>query len=247
MEGENPQKKGMARLWELAARKKTLIICACVLAALSAAAAFTPFIAIYCIIRALVAHFSDLGALDAAYMVRLGWLAAGGAGGAILLNFFALMCSHFAAFATQYELKLEYAAHIASLPLGFHSANSTGKLRKITDENIEKLEGFIAHNLPDLAGSFAMPVIALVILFLFDWRLGLASLVPIVIAYGAQTAAMGSGKSRRFVKRYQDAMEDMNNAAVEYVRGISVVKAFNQTIFSFRRFHQTITDYGRFV
>ncbi|MDR1204245.1 MAG: ABC transporter ATP-binding protein, partial [Peptococcaceae bacterium] len=174
MKQEKPQKKGMARLLELGARKKGLIVSSCALAVISVAVSFAPFVAIYYIIRELVVHFADLGALDTAYIVRLGWLAAGSAVAAILLNFLALMCSHLAAFKTQYELKLEYAAHIASLPLGFHSANSTGKLRKIVDENIEKLEGFVAHQLPDMAGSFAMPVITLAVLFVFDWRLGLA-------------------------------------------------------------------------
>ncbi|MDR1158197.1 MAG: ABC transporter ATP-binding protein/permease [Oscillospiraceae bacterium] len=240
-------KKGLARLLELGARKRGLIICSCALAVLSVAASFAPFIAIYYIIRELVAHFADLEALDTARMVSLGWLAADSAVGAIALNFLALMCSHLAAFKTQYELKLEYAAHIASLPLGFHSANSTGKLRKIVDENIEKLEGFVAHQLPDMAGSFAMPVITIAVLFVFDWRFGLASLVPILVAYFIQMAAMGGGKSKKFMKQYQDSLDEMSNAAVEYVRGISVVKAFNQTIFSFRKFHRIITDYGRFA
>ncbi|MDR2649369.1 MAG: ABC transporter ATP-binding protein/permease [Clostridiales bacterium] len=247
MKQEKPQKKGMARLLELGARKRGLIVSSCVLAVISVAVSFAPFIAIYYIIRELVVHFADLGALDTAYMINLGWLAAGSAVGAILLNFLALMCSHFAAFRTQYELKLEYTAHIASLPLGFHSANATGKLRKIVDENIEKLEGFVAHSLPDMAGSFAMPIITLIVLFVFDWRLGLASFVPLLIAYGIQMAAMGGGKSKNFMKQYQDSLEEMSNAAVEYVRGISVVKAFNQTIFSFRKFHRIITDYGRFA
>jgi ATP-binding cassette subfamily B protein len=131
--------------------------------------------------------------------------------------------------------------------LGFHTGNSTGKLRKIVDENIEKLETFVAHQLPDLAGSFAMPIITLGVLFFFDWRLGLASFVPIVISYLLQTIAYGNANAQRFIKKYQDSLEDMNNAAVEYVRGISVVKAFNQTIYSFRKFHETILNYGKFV
>jgi ATP-binding cassette subfamily B protein len=244
---ENTRKAGMARLWELAMRKRTLVVCSCVLAVISIAVSFSPFIAIYHIIRQLVMHFADLSKLDTAYMLKLGWFAAGGAVATIALNFFALMCSHIAAFTTLYGLKLEFTAHIAALPLGFHSAHSTGKLRKIVDENIEKLEGFIAHQLPDLAGSFAMPLFTLIILFVFDWRLGLASFVPIAAAYLIQMTAMGNKKARIFIEKYQDSLEDMNNAAVEYVRGISVVKAFNQTIFSFRKFHETILNYGRFV
>jgi ATP-binding cassette subfamily B protein len=241
------RKTGMARLWELASRKKLLITCACVFAVMSVAVSFTPFIAIYYIIRELVAHYADLSALNTDYLVQLGWLACGGAIGAIVLNFIALVCSHIAAFTTLYDLKLEFTRHIASLPLGFHTANSTGKLRKIVDENIEKLEGFIAHQLPDLVGSFATPVITLVILFVFDWRLGLACLVPVIMAYAVQVIAMGQPRARTFMDKYQRSLEDMNNAAVEYVRGISVVKAFNQTIYSFRHFHNTITAYGTFA
>jgi ATP-binding cassette subfamily B protein len=207
---------------------------------------FTPFIAVYYIIRELVAHFADSGGLDREYMTALGWSACGGAAAAILLNFLALACSHIAAFTTLYQLKLDFTRHLASLPLGFHTGNSTGKLRKIVDENIEKLEGFIAHQLPDLAGSLAMPVVVLFILFFFDRRLGLASLVPVAVSYLIQTVAFTGKAAQRFIKFYQDSLEEMNNAAVEYVRGIAVVKAFNQTVRSFRKFYDTIRKYGKF-
>ncbi|MDR1288607.1 MAG: ABC transporter ATP-binding protein/permease [Treponema sp.] len=240
------RKTGMARLWELAFRKKFLVVPSCVFSVLSVAVSFSPFVAVYYLIRELVIHFADPGGLDTAYMMKLGWFAAGGAASAVLLNFIALMFSHVAAFTTLYGLKLEFTRHIASLPLGFHTENSTGKLRKIVDENIEKLEGFIAHQLPDLAGSAAMPVCTLIILFAFDWRLALASFVPVVLSYLIQVIAFGSKNARIFVNKYQNSLEDMNNAAVEYVRGISVVKAFNQTIFSFRKFFRTIKEYGEF-
>ncbi|MDR1455418.1 MAG: ABC transporter ATP-binding protein/permease [Tannerella sp.] len=242
-----PRKRGMARLWELAMTERAPVIASCVLSVLSVIVSFTPFIAIYGIIRELVFHFADLSTLDYAHVTRLGWLACGGAVAAILLNFVALMCSHVAAFTTLYRLKLDFTRHIASLPLGFHSKNATGKLRKIVDENIEKLEQFIAHQLPDLAGSFAMPAVTLAILFWFDWRMGLASFVPIIISYLIQVAGFGSHMAQRFIKKYQDSLEEMNSAAVEYVRGISVLKAFNQTIFSFRKFHEIIRNYGKYV
>ncbi|MDR2741447.1 MAG: ABC transporter ATP-binding protein/permease, partial [Treponema sp.] len=238
-------KTGMARLWELALRKKIPVITSCVLSVLSTAVSFVPFIAVYYLIREVI-HFADWGGLDKAAMIRLGWIAAGGAVTAVFLNFAALMFSHVAAFTTLYDLKLEFTRHIASLPMGFHTENSTGKLRKVVDENIEKLEGFIAHQLPDLAGSFAMPVFTLVILFVFDWRLGLASLAPIILSYLIQMIAFSGKNAQIFVNKYQNSLEDMNNAAVEYVRGISVVKAFNQTIYSFRKFYQIIKDYGVF-
>jgi ATP-binding cassette subfamily B protein len=241
------RKTGMARLGELAFRKKPLILAACTLAVCSAALSFTPFIAVYYLIRELVSHCADLAGLDRAYMLRLGALAALGAAAALLLNFIALMFSHVAAFTTLYDLKLEFTRHIASLPLGFHTEHSTGKLRKIVDENIEKLEGFIAHQLPDLVGSSALPIFTLVILFVFDWRLGLASFVPIIAAYLIQAIAMSNKNAQRFINKYQNALEDMNNAAVEYVRGIAVLKAFNQTIYSFRKFYRIIKEYGDFV
>ncbi len=237
---------GMRRMWQLAFTKKGLALAACALSAISVAVSFAPFIAIYYIIRELVLHMGDLGGLDSGHMIRLGWLAGGTAIGAILLNFVALMCSHLAAFKTLYLLKLRFADHLASLSLGFHTENSTGKIRKVVDENIEKIEGFIAHQLPDIVGSFATPVVVLAILFVFDWRLGLATLVPIFLMYALQSVYMGKNAAK-FIKIYQDSLEDMNNASVEYVRGISVVKAFGQTIYSFRKFYDSIKTYGDFA
>ena len=167
---QKTQNPSMKRMWEIALTKKVLVLCSCVLAVISNAVSFAPFIAIYYIICELAVHMSDLSGMNTAYVVNLGMVAGGSAILAILLNFIALMFSHIAAFQTLYGLKLEFTNHIASLPLGFHTENSTGKIRKIVDDNIEKIEGFIAHQLPDIVGSFATPVMVLVILFLFDWR-----------------------------------------------------------------------------
>ncbi|MDR0499921.1 MAG: ATP-binding cassette domain-containing protein [Coriobacteriales bacterium] len=241
------RKTGIARLLELAMTRKLLIILACVLSILSVGLSFSPFIFVYFIIREIVLHYNNLASLDSYYLMQLGWFAAGGAAAAILVNFFALTCSHIAAFTTLYKLKLEFLKHIASLPLGFHTANASGKLRKIVDDNIEKLEGFIAHQLPDLVGSFAMPIFTFVILFVFDWRLGLACIVPIIITVVLYSYALSTPTAKSFLKKYQDSLEEMNNSAVEYVRGISVVKAFNQSVHTFHRFYETIRSYGAFV
>ena len=243
---EKQKTGGMRRMWQLAFTHKVLAITACILSVISVVVSFVPFIAIYYIIRELALHIADLGGLDNNYLISLGWLAGGSAIAAILINFFALMCSHIAAFKTLYELKLQFTNHIASLSMGFHTENSTGKVRKIVDENIEKIEGFIAHQFPDIIGSFATPVVVLCILFVFDWRLGVATLVPIIILFILQGLYAGKN-SDAFIKKYQDSLEDMNNASVEYVRGISVVKAFSQTVFSFRKFYESIKDYGDFA
>ena len=243
---ENEQNPGMRRLWELAFTQKTLAISACTLSVISVVVSFVPFIAIYFIIRELAMNMQNPGSLNGPYMIRMGWFAGGATVGAILLNFLALMCSHMAAFKTLYGLKLKFADHLASLPMGFHTENSTGKIRKVVDENIEKIEGFIAHQLPDIVGSFATPIVIFVILFVFDWRLGLATLVPIIIMYAILSVYIGKN-AMQFIKTYQDSLEDMNNSSVEYVRGISVVKAFGQTIFSFRKFYNSIKTYGDFA
>ena len=239
------QAPNIKRMWELAFTKKTLVITACVLAVISTLVSFVPFIAIYYIIRELALHVNNPENLDVGYIINLGWLAGGSAIAAILLNFIALMCSHIAAFKTLYLLKVKFTNHIASLPMGFHTENATGKTRKIVDENIEKIEGFIAHQLPDIIGSFAAPIAILGILFFFDWRLGVATLVPIIILFILQSF-MGKN-SAEFIKQYQDSLEEMNNSSVEYVRGISVVKAFSQTIYSFRKFYASIKAYGDFA
>ncbi|TRZ36521.1 ABC transporter ATP-binding protein [Niallia circulans] len=237
---------GMKRMWELAFTKKALVVTSCILSVVSVAVSFIPFLSIYYIIRELAYNLSDLSIINGSYIIKLGWLAGGSAVGAILLNFIALMCSHLAAFQTLYNLKLAFVNHLASLPLGFYTQNSTGKLRKVVDENIEKIEGFIAHQLPDIIGSFATPIVVLIILLGFDWRLGLATLFPIISLYVIQALYMGK-KSSEFMKIYQDSLEDMNNQSVEYIRGISVIKAFGQTIYSFRKFYTSIKSYGDFA
>ena len=236
----------MKRMWELAFTKKALALSACILSVISVLVSFVPFIAIYYIIREISLNMNSVAGIDGVYITKLGWLAGGSAIAAILLNFIALMCSHFAAFKTLYLLKIRFVNHLANLSMGFHTENSTGKVRKIVDDNIEKIEGFIAHQLPDMVGAMAAPVAVLGILFFFDWRLGAATLVPIIILLALQSMYTGK-KSVPFIKQYQDALEDMNNSSVEYVRGISVVKAFSQTIYSFRKFYNSIKAYGDFA
>jgi ATP-binding cassette subfamily B protein IrtA len=240
-------KKDMARLMELAATKKPLIIAAVILSALAAIASFIPYISIYYIIREIMGVYPNFASLDMQRTLGFGWLAFGGILLNIVLYFVALMCSHLAAFGTLYELKVNFASHITKVPLGFHVLVGSGKLRKIMDENIEKIEGFIAHQLPDLVASFVAPVVMFIILFAVDWRFGLAAAVGIVIAFVIQKNAYGNEGAKKMVEKYQITMEDMNNASVEYVRGISVVKAFNQTVYSFRRMHTAIKDYTKIV
>ena len=237
----------MARLMELAATKKPLIIASVTLSALAAIASFIPHIAIYLVVREIMGVYPDFGSLDMQRMGGFGWLAFGGILLNILLYFAALMCSHLAAFGTLYELKVNFASHLARVPLGFHVLAGSGKLRKIMDENIEKVEGFIAHQLPDIVASFVAPVLMFVLLFAIDWRFGLAAAVGIAVAFVIQMKAYGNDGARTMMQKYMNSMEDMNNAAVEYIRGITVVKAFKQTVYSFRRMHTAIREYTKMV
>ncbi|ABR49926.1 ABC transporter related [Alkaliphilus metalliredigens QYMF] len=251
MENENlkitNRESGVARLMELAATKKTLVICSGILAALASIASFVPYIAIYYIIGEIIGVYPHIASLDVQRTLGFGWIALGGILGNVLLYFTALMCSHLAAFSTLYELKIGFAAHISRLPLGFHLNFGSGKLRKVIDENIEKIEGFIAHQLPDIVASIVAPIVMVVILLVVDWRFGLAALVGIAIAFIVQVKAYGNEGSKAMMDKYQSTLEEMNNASVEYIRGISVVKAFRQTVYSFRRLHETIKAYTGFV
>lgn len=242
----NKPKKGLARLMELAGKKKALIIGAVFLSVLASVVSFVPYIAIYYIMREIIGVYPDLANLDTPKIVKFGWIALGGAAGNFLIYFAALMCSHLAAFGTVHRLQLDFASHLAKLPLGFHLHFGSGKLRKMMDENIPKIELFIAHQLPDLAAAAAAPVVMLGVLFAFDWRFGAMALVGIVLAFIVQLQAFKvSGKDA--MAKYEQALEEMNNASMEYIRGISVVKAFQQTVYSFRQLYEAIKAYTKFV
>jgi len=244
---EKKKNTGMARLIELAATKKPFVIGAVLLSSLASVASFIPYLSIYFIIRSILAVWPSLSALDTGLLFRYGWYAFGGTALNILLYFGALACSHLAAFGTLYELKVNFASHIAKVPLGFHVVAGSGKLRKIMDENIEKVEEFIAHQLPDMVAAIVAPVVMIVILLAVDWRFGLAAMVGVVIAFGIQLMLYGNEGAKKMMDTYQAALENMNNASVEYIRGISVVKAFKQTVYSFRRLHETIQAYTAMV
>ncbi len=247
MNKEKKPKTGMARLLQLAATKKGFIIPAVILSALASVASFIPFIAIYFLIREIINVWPDINAMNTDIMIDYGLMAFGGIVLNIVLYFIALMCSHMAAFGTLYELKVNFASHLARVPLGFHVIIGSGKLRKIMDENIEKIEGFIAHQLPDIVAAFTAPVVMIVILMSVDWRMGLAAMVGVVAAFILQIVTYGNEGAKKMMATYQTSMENMNNASVEYIRGISVVKAFKQTVYSFKRLYDTIKEYTAMI
>jgi len=190
-----------------------------------------------------------LGQGDVTFAVsssRYAWLAVLFSALSILLYFFALNCSHLAAFRTATNMRKEAVHHIVTLPLGYFDRNASGRLRKIIDDNAGLTEGFLAHQLPDLTGAVVMPVTVLVLIFLFDWRLGICCLIPMAVSVFFLKQMMG-GDNAQFMSKYMTALEGMNKEAVEYIRGIPVVKVFQQTIYSFKNFHAAIEEYQKFA
>lgn len=233
-------KKGIAWLLEIAGSHRILVLMACLLSAISAILSFAPYICIWYVVRDVFAAWPDLSA--AAGVTWYGWLAVGFAVLSIVLYFVALMCSHLAAFRIEKNMRKEAMHKIVTLPLGFFDQHTSGRMRKIIDDNASVTHTFMAHLLPDLAGAVVMPFAILALLFVFDWRLGLVSLIPVALSIYYLKQMMGGDRAGT-VQKYMDALEEMNTEAVEYVRGIPVVKVFQQTVYSFKNFHQAILDY----
>jgi ABC-type multidrug transport system fused ATPase/permease subunit len=238
---------GFGRLLQFALMRKGYALASVILAALAAVCGFIPAVAIYLLVAQLAALYPHFSTADPAALMAYGWLALAGLAGNIILYFAALCFSHIAAFGTIYQLKIDFASHLGKVPLGFFIQMGSGRLRKVMDDNIEKIEGFIAHQLPDIVAGVTAPVVMFVILLGIDWRFGLVSLLGIAIAFALEVKAYGGATSQLMAQKYQRSLEDMSNATVEYVRGISVVKAFRQTAYSFTRLRETIREYTSFV
>lgn len=236
-------KQGLPRLMELAMTKKAPMVGGIILSVLATVASFVPYLAINFVIREIVNVYPDFSALNVNATLGYGALALGGVLANVLLYTASVALSHIAAYGTLYETKISFVSHITKLPLGYHLNTGSGKLRKIMDDNIESLEGFIAHDLPNMVSAFVSPVVMLVLLFAVDWRFGLAALAGIIVAFVLYGITSGGNTTQQLMTDYQASLENMSNASVEYIRGISVVKAFRQTAFSFKRLYDSIKNY----
>ena len=215
-----------------------------VLSAVSALVALVPFVYIWKILRDVLNAAPDYA--QAVNIPHYGWMAVLFAVLAYIIYIAALMCSHLSAFRVATNLRLEVSEHLATLPLGFTETFGSGKLRKIVNESSAATETYLAHQLPDRANALATPCGLLVLLFVFDWRLGLLSLAPVLLGFLIMMAMTGKEMQQK-MKEYQNALDDMAGEAVEYVRGIPVVKTFGQTIFSFKKFKDSIDRYKVWV
>ena len=238
------KQSNLSRLLEIAGSHKYLTYASWVLSAISALIALVPFYYIWKMIKEVLEVAPNFG--QAQNLTGNGWMAVLFAVIAVLVYIAGLMCSHLGAFRIATNLRIQTMEHIVRLPLGFTESFGSGKLRKIVNESTAATETYLAHQLPDKAGAVATPVGLLLLLVVFDWKLGLLSLVPVVLAFLIMGAMTGQRMKDKMTE-YQNALEEMSSEAVEYVRGIPVVKTFGQSVFSFKRFQTSIKKYEKWT
>lgn len=238
------KQSNLKRLMEYAGKYRYFTYTSWILSAISAIIALVPYWYIWKIIKEVLNVYPDFD--KAENLVHNGWMAVIFAVLSMFIYVAGLMCSHIAAFRVATNIRIQAMEHIVKLPLGFPEDFGSGRLRKIVNESSGATETYLAHQLPDKAGAIATPIGLIVMLFAFDLRLGLLSLIPVVLGFLIMMSMTGAGMAQK-MKEYQNALDDMSNEAVEYIRGIPVVKTFGQTVFSFKKFKDSIDRYGVWV
>lgn len=238
------KQSNLSRLMQYAGGHKYLTYSSWILSGISAVLALVPFVYIWRIIKEVLETAPDFS--KAQNITHYGWMAVLFAVISVVIYIGGLMCSHISAFRVAANLRRECMSHIIRLPLGTAESVGSGKLRKIVTDSSAATETYLAHRLPDKAGAIVTPIGLLVLLFIFDWRLGILSLIPVALGFLIMAKMTGAGMQQK-MKEYQDALADMSNEAVEYVRGVPVVKTFGQTVFSFKRFKASIDYYEKWA
>ena len=238
--GSKKEGGGIGELLVYAGDRKFLTYLGMALSALSQLLSFGPYVCIWLVARDLIAVAPNWS--EACGIATYGWWAVGFALASIVVYFVGLMCTHLSAFRCASNIRKTTSEHLLKLPLGYFDTHATGELRRIVDGCAASTETLLAHMLPDIAGATAMVAGLLVLLFALDWRLGAACLISVVVSFCAM-ATMMSGKGAEFMKAYMGALVKMNKTGTEYVRGIPVVKVFQQTVYSFKAFHDAIAEY----
>ena len=234
----------LKKLQSYMGNRRMLLPVSLIASALSAVLAMLPFLLVWFIVREL---FGDTASIARSTVWNYAIWAVVASAGSVVLYFVALMFSHLAAFRVETNMRREAMKKLVRMPLGFFDKNTSGRMRKIIDDDAGTTHTFLAHQLPDVAGSFVAPIVVLSLIFVFDWVLGIATLIPLCCAFTILFSLMGNKKSKEFQKMYLDAQEEISTEAVEYVRGVPVVKVFQQSIFSFKRFYNSIIRYKEMV
>ncbi|WP_276357504.1 ABC transporter ATP-binding protein [Cohnella caldifontis] len=237
------RKKGIARLLEIAGERRKLLIASGLFSALSAVCLLVPYVSVYFILKELLEHAASPASADGAKMIRWGVTALVGFVAGLVAMYAGGLTAHIAAFRILYGLRIKLTGHIGKLPLGWLNGQSTGAVKKTLVENVDKVETFIAHQLPDLVHAAVTTILMIAVMFAFDVWLAIACLVPMAIGLAAMASLMVGSKTKETLGKAFDALERMNASAVQYVRGMPAVKVFGQTVRSFRQFYQDMVRY----
>ena len=239
------KQSNLSKLMGYAGNFRFLTYASWILSGVSAAFALIPFYFLWRIIKEVLTVMPDFS--KAAGLIHNGWMAVLFAALSLVIYICALMCSHLAAFRVQANLRKAMLHHVITLPLGTLEKEGSGKVRKTIQECSGATETFLAHQLPDMVGAYVTPLGLVVLLFAFDWRFGFICLIPIVLSFVVMMVFMTGPTLKVKMQEYQNALEDMSNEAVEYVRGVPVVKTFGQTVYSFEKFKKSIDRYSEWA
>ena len=240
---ETTRKTGLTRLIEIAGAKKWWLFASMLLAVLATLAQFTPVIAVYRIIEELSKNAMDINQIDGQLLRQLGVISLASVGVYGVLLYSSSMLSHIAAYNILYEIRIRIAEKLTHLSMGFFTKKASGEIKKVMAEDVEEVELFVAHHIPDITSAVVFPIIVIVFLFITDWRLAIAALLPFPISFAIMNSMMLSDKGKQGYREYHDALQRMNAAVVEYVRGMPVVKVFGTTLESFRRLSDSVISY----
>ena len=243
----NKRKTGLARLIEIAGTKRRLLIGAMLLAVITAIVQFVPIIAVYNILIELAEHALDPSLIDKAYIWLWSYIALGAFFAFGVLTFASLMLSHIAAFNILYEIRMQLVQKMDRLPLGFFSRRASGELKKIMSDDVERIELFIAHHIPDIVTALLFPLILVSYMFAVDWRLAIVVLAVLAMAFYVMGRMYTGKKIREVSKRYVETLGRMNASIVEYIRGIQVVKTFTESTNAYRKLNDDIKEYRKFA
>ena len=243
----NKRKTGLARLIEIAGTKRRLLIGAMLLAVITAIVQFVPIIAVYNILIELAEHALDPSLIDKAYIWLWSYIALGAFFAFGVLTFASLMLSHIAAFNILYEIRMQLVQKMVRLPLGFFSRRASGELKKIMSDDVERIELFIAHHIPDIVTALLFPLILVSYMFAVDWRLAIVVLAVLAMAFYVMGRIYTGKKIREVSKRYVETLGRMNASIVEYIRGIQVVKTFTESTNAYRKLNDDIKEYRKFA
>ena len=243
----NKRKTGLAQLIEIAGTKRRLLIGAMLLAVITAIVQFVPIIAVYNILIELAEHALDPSLIDKAYIWLWSYIALGAFFAFGVLTFASLMLSHIAAFNILYEIRMQLVQKMVRLPLGFFSRRASGELKKIMSDDVERIELFIAHHIPDIVTALLFPLILVSYMFAVDWRLAIVVLAVLAMAFYVMGRMYTGKKIREVSKRYVETLGRMNASIVEYIRGIQVVKTFTESTNAYRKLNDDIKEYRKFA